>query len=109
MRYEVITGLMPAEVFERAISHFGPHGAGLQLTAQTSHGMVFQGGGGHVALSVVSAEPQTTLELETREWDYAVQQFMAQITRRRWWHHWRRRRQAAPPPPEFPILNNTSE
>ena len=110
MRYEVITRLIPAEVFERAIVHFGPHGVGLQLTRQTSQGMVFQGGGGHVALSIVAAGPQTTLELETREWDYAVQQFMVQVTRRRWWSRWWRRRQtAAPPPPEFPILNNASE
>ena len=44
-----------------------------------------QGGGEHIA---VTAEPgaKTTLDIETREWDSGVQQFMARVQRRRpWW------------------------
>lgn len=37
----------------------------------------------------------TTLALETREWDAAVQHFMAQVSRRRWWSRWWRRRKLA--------------
>jgi hypothetical protein len=39
---------------------------------------VFQGGGGYVA---VTAQPgaKTVLELETREWDRAVEQFMRRV------------------------------
>jgi hypothetical protein len=111
MRYEVRTRLTPDEAFAQALVHFGRHGTGLQLTTRTPQSLVFQGGGGHVALSVVTTGPPTTIELETREWDYAVQQFMAQVTRRRhWWSRWRRRKPpAVPPPPEFRILNNGSD
>ena len=108
MRYEVTTLLAPGEVLERAMVHFGPGGMGLTVTAQTHRSVVFQGGGGHVMITIQPG-PETRLELETREWDYAVQQFMAQVSgRRRWWHRLLRRRPAAsaPAPPSFTILNN---
>jgi hypothetical protein len=86
MRYQVSTTLTPHEALDRAIAHFGPGGQGLVLTSRPLLGLVFQGGGGHVAITVQPGA-ETTLELETREWDYAVQQFMAQVSRRRrWWH-----------------------
>jgi hypothetical protein len=91
MQYEVIPGLTPCEACEHAIVHFGPRGEGLQLAFQTSQGLVFQGGGGHVVVTVKPGR-QTILELETRAWDDAVQQFMAQVSRRRWWSRWWRRR-----------------
>ena len=76
MRYQVTTPLTPREALEQALADFGPGGLGLQLTSQTNLNVVFQGGGGHIA---VTAQPgaETTLDLETREWDYAVKQFMA--------------------------------
>jgi hypothetical protein len=107
MRYEVTTRLTPGEALARAIRHFGPQGMGLAVTAQTHHSVVFQGGGGHVMVTVQPGV-ETTLELETREWDHAVRQFMAQVSgRRRWWHRLlRRKRQPPAPPPSFTILNN---
>jgi hypothetical protein len=107
MRYEVTSLLTPDEVLGRAIAHFGPGGMGLTVTAQTHRSVVFQGGGGHVMITIQPGA-ETRLELETREWDYAVQQFMAQVSgRRRWWHRlFRRRRPAPAPPPSFTILNN---
>ena len=71
MRYQVITTLTPRQALEQALADFGPGGLGLQITSQTNLGLVFRGGGGHIA---VTAQPgaETTLELETREWDYAV-------------------------------------
>ncbi|HSX78794.1 MAG TPA: hypothetical protein VLQ80_09510 [Candidatus Saccharimonadia bacterium] len=94
MHYEVLTGLTPCEAFEHAIMHFGPRGEGLQLASQTSQSLMFQGGGRHVVITVKPG-PQTILELETRAWDDAVQQFMAQVSRRRWWSRWWRRRKPA--------------
>jgi hypothetical protein len=110
MRYEVTTGLTPQEALEQATLYFGPGGMGLHASAQTPQGVVFQGGGGHVAIRVQPGAT-TTLELETREWDVAVQRFMGQVsTRPRWWARWwRRKRPAAPPPPVFTILNNASQ
>jgi hypothetical protein len=107
MRYEVTTLLTPEEALARALTHFGPGGMGLAVTTRTHRSMMFQGGGGYVMITV-QPEVETTLELETREWDHAVQQFMAQVSgRRRWWHRLlRRKRQPPASPPSFTILNN---
>jgi hypothetical protein len=80
MRYEVITRLKAQQALDRVASHFGPQGLGLNIIAKDESGMVFQGGGGHVAITVQRAEAEkTTLEIETREWDYAVRRFMEEI------------------------------
>ena len=92
MRYQVMTTRTPREALEQALTDFGPGGLGLQITSQTNLSLSFQGGGGYI---VVTAQPgaKTTLELETREWDYAVQRFMARVQRRRpWWQRWWRRK-----------------
>ena len=86
MRYEVGTELTPREALEQALAAFGPGGLGLHIVSQANLGLAFQGGGGYIALTVQPGGT-TTVELETREWDYAVQQFMAQVSRRRpWWN-----------------------
>jgi hypothetical protein len=107
MRYQVVTVLTPREALAHAMTHFGPGALGLAVTSQTPFGLVFQGGGGYVAVTV-QAGAKTTLELETREWDYAVRQFMGQVSRRRrWWHQLLRRTRRPPPEPlTFTILNN---
>jgi hypothetical protein len=78
MRYEVTTTLTPQEALERASIHFGPQGEGLEITGRDERGVVFQGGGGYVAVTAQPGE-KTVLEIETREWDWAVQQFMGQV------------------------------
>jgi hypothetical protein len=78
MRYEVSTALTPEEVFERASAHFGPQGFGLEITSQDESSLVFEGGGGYVAITPHPGD-KTTVELETREWDRAVEQFMRQV------------------------------
>ncbi len=118
MRYEVKTSWSPEEVIEYASRYFGPGNTGLEVTSQTPLGIVLQGGGGYVAIQVQLAD-DTTVDIETREWDYPVQQFMARIGRRRWWSTWWRRRfkgasktpvpnapATEPEKPIFPILNN---
>ena len=108
MRYQVTTTLTPREALEQALADFGSGGLGLQIMAQTNLSLVFQGGGGYIA---VTAQPgaKTTLELETREWDYAVQRFMAGVQRRPpWWRRWRRRRRPdASRPASFTILDDS--
>jgi hypothetical protein len=110
MRYEVTTGLMSHEALELATTYFGRGGARLSAITQTPQRLVFQGGGGHMAITVHPGAT-TTLKLETREWDAAVQRFMGQVSHRsRWWSRWwRRKRSAAPPAPVFPLINNAPE
>ena len=108
MRYQVTTTLTPREALEQALADFGPGGLGLQITSQTNLSLGFQGGGGYIA---VTAQPgaKTTLELETREWDYAVEQFMAPVHRRHpWWQRWRRRqRLGMSRPASFTVLDHS--
>ncbi len=117
MRYEVTTSWAPEEVIEHALNYFGPGNTGLEVVSQTSQGVIFQGGGGYVAIQIQPAA-RTTVEIETREWDYPVRQFMARISRRRWLNWWRRRstskgkvngstlKAREPETPIFTILNN---
>jgi hypothetical protein len=78
MRYELTTALTPQEVIERACAHFGPQGFGLEITSQDERRLVFEGGGGYVAITTLPGD-KTTVDLETREWDRAVEQFMGQV------------------------------
>jgi len=108
MRYQVTTSRTPREALELALADFGPGGLGLQLTSQTNLSFVFQGGGGHIA---VTAEPgeQTTLDIETREWDYGVQQFMGRVQQRRpWWQRWWRHKSLSTSrPASFTVLDRS--
>jgi hypothetical protein len=79
MRYQVTTKLSPQEALQRALRHFGAQGVGLQAVDQTDTGVTFEGGGGHVSIVACREEKHTSLEIETREWDYAVRQFMQQV------------------------------
>jgi hypothetical protein len=79
MRYELTTALKPQEVVERAAAHFGPQGYGLENTSRDERRLVFEGGGGYVAVTIQPGDKKTTVELETREWDRAVEQFMRQV------------------------------
>jgi hypothetical protein len=86
MRYEVHTYLTPQEVLQAAISFFGVD-LGLELQSQGPNSLHFVGGGGHLTLTVQMAadgEP-VTVDLETREWDAQVEEFMARLARKRWW------------------------
>ena len=108
MRYQTTTELTPRQALEQAITDLGPGGVGLQITSQANLGLVFQGGGEHIA---VTAQPgtETTLALETREWDWAVQQFMARVHRRcPWWQRWgRRKRPGTSRPVSCTVLDNS--
>ena len=76
--YSVETRLSPADAIRNALAYFGPDGLGLSVTHQDSCCVRFEGGGGHIYVTV-SAGDKTTVDLETREWDYHVRQFMRDI------------------------------
>ena len=78
MRYEVTTMLTPQEALDCAIGYFGRGGQGLEITSKGDLYLVFQGGGGYVTITAQPGD-KTTLNLETREWDRAVRQFMAEV------------------------------
>jgi hypothetical protein len=78
-RYGVETNKSPEDVIQKAIDYFGPGGLGLSVSSQDSCCVTLEGGGGHVSLTVSQGEGKTTLDLETREWDYHVKTFMGQV------------------------------
>jgi hypothetical protein len=80
MRYEVMTKLSPPEAIAYAKDYFGPQGVGLEVIDEQPTYVTLQGGGGHVSVVACPGEHKTTLELETREWDYPVRQFMNKVS-----------------------------
>ena len=79
MRYEVTTALSPQAAIAYAKNYFGPQGVGLKVVAEQDTSVTLVGGGGHVSVVACSGEKKTILELETREWDYPVRQFMREV------------------------------
>lgn len=79
MRYGMKTKMSPSEVVEQAVTYFGPEGLGLDVTSQEACCARFEGGGGYVLVTAEEAEDHTEVDLETREWDFQVKQFMSQV------------------------------
>jgi len=63
----------------RIKNYFGPGGLGLELTGDTLQCISFEGGGGYVTATLCPEGDTTRVELETREWDYHVKKFAAEI------------------------------
>lgn len=86
-RYANTVADAPEGVAERAITHFGREGLGPEQPDTGPGCDTFAGGGGQVAFA------GTEVELETRQWDFHVHDFPAQLwrrcmgPRRRWSEH----------------------
>lgn len=78
MRYETTTTLAPEVALAAAEQFFGEFG--LAIRQRGAQVIGFEGGGGHVLVSVTGERP-TTLELVTREWDRQVTHFMERLPR----------------------------
>jgi hypothetical protein len=78
-RYTVETKLDPEEVIRKAVAYFGQGGLGLETIEENPCCVHFQGAGGHVAATAYKEGKRTTLELETREWDRQVREFMQRL------------------------------
>ena len=78
-RYSVETKRTPEHVIEMAVAYFGEGGLGLDATERGPCCSHFEGGGGYVSVTASAGEEKTTVDLETREWDYHVRQFMRAV------------------------------
>jgi len=76
MRYGLETKLSTTEVLNRAERYFGEGGLGLEVTSRNECCISLAGGGGHVTVTVTEGD-KTSIDVETREWDYQVKKFMA--------------------------------
>ncbi len=79
MLYETTTKLASDEALARAEQFFAGD-LGLTVHQRGAGELRFEGGGGHVAVRITGENP-TTLELETREWDNSVREFMLKLPR----------------------------
>ena len=73
------TKMSPEEAIKRAVEFFGPGGYELEVKEQKPDCASFEGGGGGVEVTACSEEKGTSVELESREWDYQVKEFIGKI------------------------------
>jgi hypothetical protein len=69
----------PEEVIKRAVKYFGPGGYGLRVNDEGNCCVNFEGGGGSVRVSAVTEKKGSTVDVESREWDYQIEEFIRKI------------------------------
>lgn len=65
----------PQKVIDQLKTFFGDGGLGLELVNDTAGCLTFEGGGGHVAVSLCKDKDRTRVLIETREWEFHVRRF----------------------------------
>jgi hypothetical protein len=78
LKLEATTKLSPEEAVKKAVKYFG-EGHGLKVNQISSCCVQFEGGGGGVEVTASPKGKGATVELESREWDYQVKEFIRQI------------------------------
>jgi hypothetical protein len=70
------TKLKPDAVIKRAVDFFGPKGLGLILKEEDTSEVYLEGGGGGVRISAAESKKGSTVDIETREWESQVKNFL---------------------------------
>jgi hypothetical protein len=73
------TKLEPNDIIERASKFFGDDGEKLQEKERNTCCITFEGAGGYVTVSVADEDKFRTVDVETREFEYQVKQFLEKI------------------------------
>jgi hypothetical protein len=76
---EATIKLPQQKVIERVKSFFGGGGLGLKLVKDEAGLLAFEGGGGHVAITLCAQQHTTLMLIETREWEFDVRRFMQDL------------------------------
>lgn len=73
--------LVPAKVIEKAVEFFGPSGVGMSVLEQSDCFARFEGAGGYVFAQAadIGDGDGSNVEIEGREWEYQIRQFMGEI------------------------------
>ena len=79
LNLEVKTKLTEKEVVERLKKYFGAGGLGLNLTDGGPQCLYFEGGGGHVSVTLCPEGGKTRVNLVTQEWDHQVKTFSSSL------------------------------
>lgn len=81
VKLNVKTKSRPDEVVKKALEFFGRSGLGLSVTEQNDTCASFDGGGGRVSVVACTLGKETSVDLESQEWDYQVKEFATKIKR----------------------------
>jgi hypothetical protein len=73
------TALSADDVLRRASDFFGSQGLGLVEKERNSCCIAFEGGGGYVSVTVMEAGGKRDVDVESREWEYQVKEFLETI------------------------------
>ncbi|MGD2097381.1 MAG: hypothetical protein PVG35_07350 [Desulfobacterales bacterium] len=73
------TQLDPDQIIVKAENFFGEKGEGLVAKESTPCCIMFVGSGGFVTVSVVDEQKTRTVDIETREFDYQVKEFLQSL------------------------------
>jgi hypothetical protein len=69
----------PDQVMQQFKRVFGEGGLGLSLKEESPACIAFEGGGGYVTASFCEDRGGTRVDVVSREWDYHVEQFIADL------------------------------
>jgi hypothetical protein len=79
IRIEKETRLTTGDVLTRARAFFGEAGLGLEEGLANPCCASFEGGGGHVLVSVVEESERRAVIVEAREWEHQARQFLKRL------------------------------
>jgi hypothetical protein len=71
------TKLSPEDAVKRAVGFFGSGSYGLEVKEQTDTCAYFVGGG--VDVTACAEEKGTSVEVESREWDFQTREFIGKL------------------------------
>ena len=74
------TKLSPEDAIKRAVEFFGPNGYRLEVKVQLPDYASFEGGGGGIQVVAHVEGKETSVDIESREWDYQVKEFIGKIS-----------------------------
>jgi hypothetical protein len=79
MKLSIKSKHSPEEVIKRAVKYFGPEGFGLKVKESDDCCATFEGGGGEVRVTVTEQKKGSTVDIESREWDFQSRAFLEKV------------------------------
>jgi hypothetical protein len=82
LKLHVDSTMSPEEVLKKAVGFFGPGGNNMEMKEQKDGCAYFEGGGGGVEVCTCPESSGSSVDIETREWEYQVKEFARMIKRK---------------------------
>jgi len=79
LRMSKETRLSAEEIISVASDFFGKEGIGLEEKSRNSCCISFEGGGGHVSVTIGEGDSRQSVDVETREWEHQAKEFLGKL------------------------------